>query len=139
MKLKKVSFEIIKTDAGELVVKKPDKVNKQLDDLVPGIYKAIIEKEDTELIALKKYYFKCESSLAQYIGADKRDLHEDLKSHIGFKTDEETGLKVYESISSIKDMATMMNRVHELHQWAAKEFKYTFEPFSGEESKKLST
>lgn len=127
--LKYIQYRMIKTDDGTMYVQKKAKINTLLDNLAPGFYKITIEQEDTELVSLKKYYFKMEGELAKHLGMKKVDLHAYLTTIIGHKIDALSGKPVYESIADIKEHPDMMSRVYEFQEWAAREHDYTFEPF----------
>lgn len=129
MRLKKVTFVMLKTDSGEIIVDRQSKFNQQLASLAPGKYKGVLEKEDVELTRLKKYYFAMESSLAHHLGMKKTELHLAVRPFLGQMIDEESGKMVYQSIRDIRDKDTMMARVLEFQEWAARMHDYTFEPF----------
>lgn len=131
--LRRISFNLVKDDTGVLTILKQAKTNQQLADLAPGRYKVVIEKEDIDLVRLKKYYFACESNLSRHLGMNKTELHDAMKTIIGQKVNH-AGQREYESIADIKDSETMMVRIYEFQAWAADQFDYTFEPYERDET-----
>jgi hypothetical protein len=126
-----LKYQFIKTDDGQIIIKKPDLIARKLKALKPGFYNIEVYMHDERLSRMKKYYFVMESKMALHLGMKKQELHKAIKESttMGRKLDEETGEEVYESISDIKDSATMLARIYEFQQWAAAYHDYHLEPY----------
>lgn len=130
MKIVRIETELIKTDDNKFLNRKLKKLNRDMNNLEPGIYKVIIEKESDRLTRLKYYYFSMESSLGEFLGMSKAEIHDATKTVVDFmKPDANSSDMVYDSIAGIKDENEMMNRIYKFQSWSAKNFNYKHEPF----------
>lgn len=122
----KIVTEVLKFPDKAAEIKNMAQYTKSLELLEPGRYQLVIEPYPEKLASMKKYYFSMESELGRYLGYKKTEIHEVLKSHIGFKINHGTGKTEYQSLSDIRNESEMHQRILELQEYAAKMHAYTF-------------
>lgn len=129
--LNRIRYRISKDEQGTVKVLKPRVLARDLAQLQAGEYDVVVQLRDPRLLRMKRYYFRMEQSLAEYLGYEKDAFHAAIATQaaIGRTVDIDSGEVIYESIAEIDDPQRMFYRIIEFQHWAAREFDYTFDPY----------
>jgi hypothetical protein len=120
-----------KVKDGQLVIKESKKLQRDLKQLQEEVeYEGLLRAIDQEVVRVKKAYFAMESDLAKHLGETKDELHKVLakSGKIGMMMDAETGKPRYKSMSEVYEKEEVIERMHELAQFAIEVCDYKFPP-----------